>query len=496
MLSSRSSSSTPHRRSSTRHFVALHALVLLGACGGGTEATSTAPPSARPLAFTAGGGATDTIESPNRVRISLRALDNSGAPLAKAQLTLRIRPVPAGAGFGGKVPGALSQSFLTTDAQGLASTELLFGFTAGASYIVAEDLQRGAIDSIPFTVKPGAPARIDSAPRDTAAFVGGGYQLVGSTLDRRGNAVSGALTYTADSVAGVASVSTGGRVTALAVGRGRFLVRLAGTTAVDTVRVTIVPSGKLAAESSDGLVTMSLDGSGYRILVPGSESYSFPSWSPDGTAIVYNSDPRVGVLYKVDLQGTVTKLTPSGGMPSETWPRYSADGQFIYFSGGYYPDSIDTYRMRADGSGSRTRVTPTRPGSTRYWKASPSPDGTLLAYSEAGFTLHVVNLLSGNDRVIAVAGDAEAPRFSPSGQWIAFANEFTNSIDIIRADGTGHRVLTPPSQFADKWGHDWSPDGEWIVFSVGGGLEIVRAADGLVLRLPFAHNLYSASWHQ
>ena len=483
-------------RSTTLSFVALPLLALAGSCGGGGDSTSTAPQSKKqPLAFIAGSGAVDTIDSPNPARLTLRALDNSGAPLNSAQLILRVRPIP-NAGFGGGEPATLSDFLLTTDAQGLASTDLHFGSIAGTSYIVAQDFQRGALDSIPFTVKAGAPARVKLVSYDTAAFVGASYQLAGSATDRHGNAVSAALTFAADSAAGVASVSTAGRVTGLAIGRARFIARVANTSAIDTARATIVPPGRLAATNQDGLVTVNLDGSGYRLLVPGNQSYAFPSWSPDGTAIVYNSDVRVGVLYKVDLQGTVTRLTPSAAMPSETWPRYSADGQFIYFSGGYYPDSIDTYRMRADGTGARTRVTPTRPGSTRYWKASPSPDGTLLAYSEAGFTLHVLNLLSGIDRVIPIVGDAEAPRFDPSGQWIAFANQYAHSIEIIRADGTGHRVLTPSSEFADYWGHDWSPDGEWIVFSGFGGLRIIRLADGLVLPLPISRYLYAASWHQ
>jgi Tol biopolymer transport system component len=483
----------------------------LGGCGGASEPTTpppattpppstttppaTPPPATRPLAFIAGGGVVDTIDAANRVRLTIKALDNSGAPLAGLPVDLRIRPRPSNLQFG--EAGSVADRSLTTDSVGLASTELRFGAIAGTWYVVALDMRRGAADSVAFTVKAGAPASMKILPRDTLSFVGGGYQLAVSTTDRRGNAVNAALTYAADSVAGVASITTAGRVTGMAVGRSRFLVRISGSQTVDTARVTVVPPGKLAAVSSGGLSVINLDGSDFRLLVPGTGSYFFPSWSPDGTGVVYNSDsPATGLLYRVDLQGKITLLSTGTTMRSETWPRYSPDGQFIYFSGGYYPDSIDTYRMRADGTGARVRVTPLRPGSTRYWKASPSPDGSLLAYSEAGFRLRVVNLTTGADRIIPTPGWAEAPRFSPSGEWIAYADDFLHAIQVIRVDGTGYRVLTPSSTWVDEWGHDWSPDGEWIVFSRSGGLSIVRVSDGLILPLNYSRSLYAASWHQ
>jgi hypothetical protein len=471
----------------------LQALGVAGACGGGaTDATT--PPSNQPLAFVSGAGASDTIDAANRVQLTIRARDNSGAPLSNEIVLLRVTLAPPSPLPRSIITGTLADIFVTTDAQGLASTQLQLGEVAGTWYVVARD-DRGAIDSVAFTVRPGAPARVKLATRDTALYVGGRYVLSGTSMDRHFNPVTATLTYSADSAPAVASVTSAGAVAGLAFGRSRFLVSVGGQV-LDTARVTVVPPGKLAAESDEGLSIINMDGSNYRVLVPGSPQYRFPSWSPDGTAVAYNSDPRTGVLYRVDLQGGSTKLSSGSAMPSETWPRYSADGQYIYFSGGYYPDSIDTYRMNADGTGPRVRVTPLRPGSTRFWKASPSPDGTLLAYSEAGFGLRVVSLVDGSDRVIPVPGEAEAPRFSPAGDWIAYANDYPHSIELIRVDGSGHRVLTPAWVWADDWGHDWSPDGEWIVFSRSGGLSIVRVSDGLILPLPFSHSLYAASWHQ
>ncbi len=466
----------------------LHALANVAACGGGDGGTS--PPN-RPLAFVGGGGASDTIDAVKQVRLTIAARDNSGAPLANELILVRVEAATPNVPFGSVLAGTLADGAVTTNAQGLASTELQLGEVAGTWHVLAFD--RGYTDSVAFTVRPGAPASVTLSPRDTALFVGGRYAIVGATKDRHGNAVAATLTYSADSVAGVATTTSAGAVAGVAVGRARFLVRV-GAQTLDTARVTVVPPGKLAAESDEGLVVLNMDGSSYRVLVPPGFQYMFPSWSPDGSGVVYNApSPVTGQLHRVGLQGGITNL--STGMPSETWPRYSADGQYLFFSGGWYPDSIDTYRMRTDGTGPVVRVTPLHPGSTRYWKASPSPDGKLLAYSEAGFVLRVVSLVDGTDRIISGPAQAESPRFSPDGNWIAYANNFAYSIEIIRVDGTGLRVLTPPLMWTDDWGHDWSPDGQWIIFS-SGGLHIVRVSDGLILPLPFKHVLYEPSWHQ
>jgi hypothetical protein len=500
-----------------RAFV-LQALVLVAACGGGADGSAppTTPPTSQtpptetpptttppaptpkpPLAFVSGAGASDTIDAATKIRLTVRVLDDSGAPRRNEIVLLRVRAAPLGSPTGSVITGTLDDLAVTTDTLGLGSTNLQFGVVAGTSYVLAFD-SHGHTDSAAFTVRPGAPARIRLAPRDTALFVGGRYGLGGALGDRHGNPVTATLRYAADSATGVASVTSAGTVTGNAVGRSRFLVGVSGGPILDTARVTVVPPGKLVVVADEGLSILNMDGSSFRTLVPGGAyQFLFPSWSPDGTAVVYNSaDITRGVLYRVDLQGRITTLSGNAAMSSETWPRYSADGQYIYFSGGYYPDSIDTYRMRSDGTGPRVRVTPFRPYSDRYWKASPSPDGTLLAYSEAGFALHVVSLVDGIDRTLPVPTWAEAPRFDPSGDWIAYANEYSHSIELIRTDGTGHRVLTPSWESADDWGHDWSPDGAWIIYSRSSGLSIVRVADGLILPLPFGHYLYAASWHQ
>ena len=190
-------------------------------------------------------------------------------------------------------------------------------------------------------------------------------------------------------------------------------------------------------------------------------------------------------------------IRDAGTLSSETWPRYSYDGKYICYTGGYYQDRLDTYWINADGSGSPVLVTPPRPVSERYWKASPSPDGSIVAYTVAGSAVSLVSTSDGSVRVISTPTSAESPRFSPDGRWIAFVDEENRQLHVVHPDGTGFRTLTPPDLIVDHWGHDWSPDGAWIVIRsdmTGDQLSIVRLSDGLILPLPYARDMFEPTW--
>ena len=473
------------------------------ACGGETSPPSTpqnpTPSQRQPVLFTVGRGVTDTIDATVNSPVTVNVVGASGAARAGVLIVVDAQ-IPAG---GPPVlPGTVlgSAPSVRTDANGNASIALKLGGLAGHWLLRARDAETGDSDTLSFTVKAGQATRVAFAPRDTAMYVAGSARVLGLATDRRGNAAVGTVSLSVDSGASVASVDADGRITGSSFGRTRIVGQLAGTSSRDTARVSVVPKGVLGVAASglaptSGIAMVNLDGSGFRLLAPGSASYAFPSWSPDGAAIVYNVGLPLGLLYRVDTNGVTSKLSALGAFASETWARYSYDGQFIYYTGGLYPDSLDTYRMRADGTGPRVRVTPLRPGSTRYWKASPSPDGTRLAYSEAGFTLHVLTLTGGADRTIPnPSGYAESPRFSPDGQWIAFADEGPHDLKIVRSDGSGMRSVSPAGMFMDNWGHDWSPDGAWIVGRGVQTLWLIRVADGLAIPLPYSGSFYNPTW--
>jgi Tol biopolymer transport system component len=477
------------------------ATAALLACGGDASRTAgpTAPAKFRPgVTFTAGQGLVDTIDAFPATQVVVSVADADGVPRPRVPVSLIfLYDVKYYTVFNGLTKAEPFDPF--TDSLGKAAFRLQLGHFSGTWRLVAIDPATGSADTLSFTILPGQPAHVRLSPRDTAAYVARTFRLRPVQTDRWGNPASTEARLTFSSDSGFAAMQAfDGSVTGVALGRSRLTARMDGGDA-DTVRVSVVPMGVLAAtippgSDTPGLAMLNLDGSGYRLLTSGN-AY-FPSWSPDGGSIAYSDDIEHGVLYRVDTNGVKTRLSTPSPMPSEVWPRYSYDGLYVYYAAGTYPFTLDTYRVLADGTGPRVQVSATRPaGHNGFWAASPSPDGTLLTYIEAGGPLHVLTLATGTDRTLPVA--ANAPRFSPDGSWIAFEDPSSFGLQIVHPDGSGRRQLTPPGMLVESDGHDWTTDGQWIVFKGGFesggyyGLRLVRVADNLILPLPFNDELRS-----
>jgi TolB protein len=127
-----------------------------------------------------------------------------------------------------------------------------------------------------------------------------------------------------------------------------------------------------------GLSIMNADGSGQHRL-PHTEGGEYPSWSPDGTRIAFNSNLTGDhVMYIGQADGSeVVDLSSVG----EGWQvDWSPDGRSILFTSHRdHPDNYtDVYVMDPDGSDVR-RLTDQR-AYTPAW----SPDGEHIVFSAPG----------------------------------------------------------------------------------------------------------------
>lgn len=419
-------------------------------------------------------------------------------------------PAPAVA-----VAGEPSLSFglftvATVDARGLASVRMKMGRTAGPARVAVSVPTLGFGDTARIAVAPGAPVRLGVTPRDSAVYVGGAYALRPVTRDRYMNPRTDPVSFTA---VGASVAVSDGALRGAAVGRGMVIAR-SGPLA-DTVRASVVPRGTLAAFAPDSfsLVVFNLDGSGYRHVARASGLYGCcgmtPDWSPDGTRLIFHEGgryiPSNARILVADMAGGGRRLiSPAPPLVAEKTPQFSADGAWIYF-GGVPARGVDgeVWRVRADGSGAE-RVGPARRVSYDG-QPSPSPDGTRVAFESVGPRDHVddrlpihlalLDLRTGAVSLPGVIG--RSPRWSPSGDQLAYipGQGSYGPLWVMRPDGSGRRAITGEgTRYFPEF--DWSPDGRYLVAesAITSLLEIIDAATGEALPLPFSRRLETPSW--
>jgi TolB protein len=130
------------------------------------------------------------------------------------------------------------------------------------------------------------------------------------------------------------------------------------------------------------------------------------------------------------------------GASIDTSPSYSPDGSKVLFESDRSGNQ-QIYMMSA-GGGAANRISF---GSGRYatpvW--SPDPDNPLIAFTkqEGGeFKIGVMKPDGSNERIIAQGGHLEGPTWAPNGRYVMFFKEGGAGPQLAMADVTG-QVQTP-----------------------------------------------------
>jgi Tol biopolymer transport system component len=91
-----------------------------------------------------------------------------------------------------------------------------------------------------------------------------------------------------------------------------------------------------------------------------------------------------------------------------------------------------------------------------------SPDGTRLAFVDnRAFQEYVSTMrIDGSDKRHLVEGDGPL-YWSPDGEWLSYVSNDDSGVHIIRADGTGDKLVIPDI-FVNPYG--WLPDGQHLFF--------------------------------
>jgi TolB protein len=212
------------------------------------------------------------------------------------------------------------------------------------------------------------------------------------------------------------------------------------------------------------LWVMDADGANARQLTNDHSIAQSPSWSPDGSLILFTSyrggaGPHVHVMAVTG--GQVFLI--SGRAGNNTSASYSPDGREIACT-----LSIDgnpeIYRLDARG-GSPQRLT-----SERAIDTSPawSPTGREIAFtSDRGGApqVYVMDRDGGNVRRLTYdVNYTDSPAWSPKGDRIAFVSRTSEGFDVYVSKADGSDVRDVVSGRSNENPH-WSPDGRHLVFA-------------------------------
>lgn len=222
------------------------------------------------------------------------------------------------------------------------------------------------------------------------------------------------------------------------------------------------------------LMVIAPDGSRRMVLyrAPDQPGALMGSWSPDRNWLVFEGIcgvPPIRTLCRIRPDGIGLVSIPNLPEGQNTWPSWSPDGSRIVFVNTNAGGQSDLYTILPDGSG-LVRLTD---DAARDDQPDWSPDGRLIVFLSdrggSGMDIYTLDIsaspLPAPTQLTITASDEATPHYSPNGAALVYARQEAGQWDIFSApsnDLSAPQLLT--NSPADDLLPSWSPDGSQILF--------------------------------
>jgi Tol biopolymer transport system component/DNA-binding winged helix-turn-helix (wHTH) protein len=363
-----------------------------------------------------------------------------------------------------------------------------------ASLDADRSIESGAAGAVPVPTKAVSSGRSTQVPPSISAGTHS-ESVVAQEQDEQGRAAGKRRAYVT-----VVLVATTAGVLFAAIRAGRLTDSIPKVSNV--IQVTASqgvedypswsPDGRLLAYESDqrGTWDIWLTQIGAGNAINRTADYEgndrFPTWSPDGQQIAFWSERDGGGCYVAPaLAGAARKVVATGTM-NPARPQWSSNGTEVACIVNSTPGQQATIDVVSLATGA-SRSLPLASAGPEYWDLSRSPDGRAFAYwSGGGLDSDVTQLWvsrtsdGGAFKITDGRSNARGPQWSPDGRWLYYVMNRDGAMDLWRhrfardrVSGDAQRVTLGMdiSQFA------FSADGSKVAFSK-------RRRNGNVFRTP------------